>query len=106
MPTPGQIAAVRRQDALAAQGDFEVHEVVECVSSGDEGFGEEDLAPHEQVLTLQEQLTRQRALRAAADSERAAAAAVEAARASAAGEGTEADRDTAVGQKGELNGVD
>mmetsp|Transcript_32055 Transcript_32055/g.65283 ORF Transcript_32055/g.65283 Transcript_32055/m.65283 type:complete len:120 (-) Transcript_32055:81-440(-) len=41
MPTPRQIAAVKR----AAQEDpyFVVHEVVECVSEGEEGFGEEDL---------------------------------------------------------------
>ena len=76
MPTPGQLAELRRQQQLAAQGDFEVHEVIECVSSGDEGHGEEDLAPHQQVLTLQEQLTRQRELRAAEDAERAAAIAL------------------------------
>ena len=74
MPTPGQLAELRRQQQLAAHGDFEVHDVIECVSSGDEGHGEEDLAPHQQVLTLQEQLTRQRELRAAEDAERAAAA--------------------------------
>ena len=76
MPTPGQLAELRRQQQLAAQGDFEVHEVIECVSSGDEGHGEEDLAPHQQVLTLQEQLTRQRELRAAEDAERSAAIAL------------------------------
>ena len=43
MPTPRQLDAIYRQQLLAAQGDFEVHEVVECVSEGEEGFGEEDL---------------------------------------------------------------
>jgi len=41
MPTPSQIKAMQR----AAQEDkyFTVHEVVECVSEGEEGFGEEDI---------------------------------------------------------------
>jgi hypothetical protein len=43
MPTPRQLEAVYRQQRLAAQGDFVVHEVVECLSEGEEGFGEEDL---------------------------------------------------------------
>jgi hypothetical protein len=41
MPTPSQIEAAKRN----AEQDpyFTVHEVVECVSEGEEGFGEEDL---------------------------------------------------------------
>ena len=95
MPTPGQLAELRRQQQLAAQGDFEVHEVIECVSSGDEGHGEEDLAPHQQVLTLQEQLTRQRELRAAEDAERAAAAS--ASRDAGRTADTDADADAGAG---------
>jgi hypothetical protein len=66
MPTPSQLEAARRQQELSAQGDFEVHEVIECVSSDDEHFGEEDLLEHKQILTIQEQLTRRRRLAAAA----------------------------------------
>jgi hypothetical protein len=42
MPTPSQIAAAKK----ASQPDdyFVVHEVVELVDEGDDGFGEEDLA--------------------------------------------------------------
>jgi hypothetical protein len=93
MPTPAKLSQAQRQDLLAAQGDFEVHEVFECVSSDEEGFGEEDLQPHEQVRTLQEQLTLQRQQRAAEDEERKAAAAAETARAIASGEGDEAARE-------------
>ena len=43
MPTPKEIEKMRRNAALAQQGDFYVHEVVECVSSDDENCGKEDL---------------------------------------------------------------
>ena len=43
MPTPSQIAAVKK--AASEDPFFIVHEVVECVSEGEEGFGEEDLLP-------------------------------------------------------------
>ena len=43
MPTPEEIYRAKRQEALAAEGDFKVYEVIECVSSGEEGYGEEDL---------------------------------------------------------------
>jgi hypothetical protein len=43
MPTPRQLERIYREQALAAQGDFVVNEVVECVSEDEEGFGEEDI---------------------------------------------------------------
>ena len=43
MPTREELRRAKRQEALAAEGDFKVHEVIECVSSGEEGYGEEDL---------------------------------------------------------------
>ena len=49
MPTPKQLQKVYREQQLAAQGDFLVHEVIECLSEGEDGFGEEDLQPHPQI---------------------------------------------------------
>lgn len=43
MPTRKELYLAKRQEALAAEGDFKVHEVIECVSSGEEGYGDEDL---------------------------------------------------------------
>ena len=46
MPTPSQLAAIRKHANRNATEDdkyFIVHEVVELVDEGEEGFGEEDL---------------------------------------------------------------
>ena len=43
MPTRKELHLAKRQEALAAEGDFKVYEVIECVSSGEEGYGDEDL---------------------------------------------------------------
>ena len=43
MPTRKELYLAKRQEALAAEGDFKVYEVIECVSSGEEGYGDEDL---------------------------------------------------------------
>ena len=44
MPTPSQLAAAKR--ASIEDPYFKVHEVVELVDEGEEGFGEEDLKPN------------------------------------------------------------
>jgi len=41
MPTPSQIAKAKQAETEDLY--FVVHEVVECVSEGEEGYGEEDL---------------------------------------------------------------
>ena len=43
MPTPSQLRAVQRHASGATNDDFVVHEVVELVDEGEEGFGQEDL---------------------------------------------------------------
>ena len=43
MPTPSQLAALRRHANGQTNDDFVVHEVVELVDKGEEGFGQEDL---------------------------------------------------------------
>ena len=49
MPTPNEIAKMRRNAALAQQGDFYVHEVVECVSSDDENCGNASLRSRDRL---------------------------------------------------------
>jgi hypothetical protein len=49
MPTPSQIAKAKR--AASEDPYFVVHEVVECVSEGEEGFGEEDLPEAQRTPT-------------------------------------------------------
>ena len=43
MSTRNELHLDKRQEALASEGDFKVYEVIECVSSGEEGYGDEDL---------------------------------------------------------------
>jgi hypothetical protein len=57
MPTPSQISAAKR--AAAEDPYFTVHEVVDCVSEGEEGFGEEDLPEEQRSGGAKEQAARQ-----------------------------------------------
>jgi hypothetical protein len=61
MPTPSQIAKAKR--AESEDQYFVVHEVVECVSEGEEGYGEEDLPEELRSPTKSLSSTRLPALR-------------------------------------------